>query len=155
MIDPLGLLRQLAGALREGGVLFVSVPRLDTLPAHGDLAYCISGRRHVVCFSETCWTGLLARAGFASTAGLDAKEPDVRSRKESRCGSTSWLHARHHPLRPPDAPLAPAVEALTRHARAGVGLAARVRATLPVRVHGARLDRAVERRARERRRAAQ
>jgi len=75
VINPLGVLRQLAESLREGGVLFVSVPRLDTLPQHGDLKYCLN-HRHVVCFSETCLRGLLTRAGFATTARLDAKELD-------------------------------------------------------------------------------
>ena len=50
------------------GILFVSTPRLDTLPLHRDLKYCLSGHRHVVSFSETCLRGLLARAGFDTIA---------------------------------------------------------------------------------------
>ena len=145
VINPLGLLRRLAGSLREGGVLFVSVPRLDTLPQHGDLKYCLSGHRHVVCFSETCLRGLLARAGFTPTARLDAKELD-EAFTEGRPVRLRLVAARTaHPPRPPDAPLAPAVKALALHARTGGGLAARMRRLLPVRLHAALMDRDMKR----------
>ena len=74
--EPLAILRQIAGALRAGGVLFVGVPRLDTLAEHGDFKYCLDGRRHLICLSQTCLTGLLARAGFGVTAILDAPALD-------------------------------------------------------------------------------
>jgi len=151
--DPLDILRQLAGALREGGVLFVGVPRLDTLPEHGDFKYCIDGRHHLLCLSYTCLCGLLARAGLAATARLGGPELDALTKGKPlrlRVVATRTVTAPSLPA----APLAPAVEALTRYARAGRGVPARLRSTLPVRVRGALLDRAVERRARERRRAA-
>src|SRR5688500_10843564 len=37
LLDPLNTLQRLAGSLRDGGILFVSTPRLDTLPRHRDL----------------------------------------------------------------------------------------------------------------------
>jgi SAM-dependent methyltransferase len=151
--EPLDILRQLAGALREGGVLLVGVPRLDTLPQHGDFKYCIDGRHHLLSFSHACLRGLLARAGFATTAQLGGTELDALTKGKPlrlRLVATRTLT----PPALPAAPLVPAVEALTRYARARAGLAARARATLPVRVRGALLDRAIERKARERRRAA-
>ena len=152
--EPLAILRQLAGALRQDGVLFVGVPRLETLPEHRDFKYCIDGRHHLLCYSHTCLRGLLARAGLAATAPLAGPELDALTKgKRLRLRVVATRTVTPPPL--PAVPLAPAVEALTRHARAGGGLAGRVRATLPVRLRGALLDRAVERRARERRRAAQ
>jgi len=150
---PLDLLRQLAGSLREGGVLFVSVPRVDTLPQHGDLKYCLSGARHVVCFSETCLKGLLARAGFATAGRLDAKELDAAftEGKPLRLRLVAVRTRRPGPV--PDSPLAPAREALARHARARESLTARVRRLLPVRLRGALLGRAADRRVRDRKRA--
>lgn len=149
--NPLGLLRQLAGALREGGVLFVSVPRIDTLPVHGDLDYCISGRRHVVCFSETCLRGLLARAGFATAGRLDAQELDAvfTEGKPLRLRLVAVRTRNPDPL--PDAPLSPAVKALARYVRGWEGVATRVRRLLPVRVRGGLLNRAAARRVLERR----
>jgi SAM-dependent methyltransferase len=152
--EPLDILRQLGGALRENGVLFVSVPRLDTLPEHRDFTYCLDGRHHLLCYSHTCLRGLLARAGLAATARLAGPELDALTKGKPlqlRVVATRTVN-------PPSlstAPLAPAVQALARHARSGGGLAARIRSALPVRVRGALLDRGVERRARERRRAAE
>jgi SAM-dependent methyltransferase len=61
---PLTLLRQFATATRSGGYLFVSVPRLDTLPIHRDYAYVINGRAHVMAYTWTCLAVLLGRAGW-------------------------------------------------------------------------------------------
>jgi len=150
---PLDLLRQLAGALRERGILFVSVPRVDTLPVHGDLHYCISGRRHVVCFSETCLRGLLARAGFVTAGRLDGELDTVFTEgKPLRLRLVAVRTGRPDPL--PVAPLAPALKALARYARAREPLPARLRRLLPVRVRGAWLNQAAERRLLERHRAA-
>ncbi|MGE0591885.1 MAG: class I SAM-dependent methyltransferase [Vicinamibacterales bacterium] len=62
--EPLAILRQLAGATREGGFLLVSVPNLDALPLHRDLDYCIRSRTHVLAYSTECLRWLLADAGF-------------------------------------------------------------------------------------------
>jgi SAM-dependent methyltransferase len=142
--DPLGVLRGLGGALREGGVLFVSLPRLDTLPRHGDVRYCIDGREHVICYSETCLTGLLARAGFAVRARLDARELDdaLTEGKPFRLR----LVALRTPTPPdqPGAPLAPALKALRQYDWATSGLTGRMRKVLPVRFRAALMDRARE-----------
>ena len=67
---PLDTLRQLAAAVRMGGICFVSVPRLDTVLTHRDPRYCLSAPHHLVSFTEACLVGLLARAGFEMVAAL-------------------------------------------------------------------------------------
>jgi SAM-dependent methyltransferase len=142
--DPLGVLRQLGGALREGGVLFISLPRLDTLPRHGHLKYCIDGRKHLICFSEACLTGLLARAGLAVTARLDARELDdaLTDGQPLRLRLVATRTAAPPP--PPVSPLAPALKALRQCDWAHGGLNSRIRKALPVRLRGALMDRARE-----------
>jgi SAM-dependent methyltransferase len=153
VVAPLDLLWQLAGALRDGGVLFVSVPRIDTLPTHGDLDYCISGRRHVVCFSEACLRGLLGRAGFRTVGRLDAQELDAVFTEGMPLRLRLVAVRSRDPDPLPDAPLTAALEALARHGKAREGVAARVRRLLPVRVRGGLLNRAAARRVLERQRA--
>lgn len=150
--QPLDVLRQLAATLREGGVLFVGVPRLDTLPQHGDFKYCIDGRNHLVGFTDTCLRGLLGRAGLTVAARLDAPELDdaLRVRRSLRLRVVATRTAAVST--PPGAPLVPAIEALTQYARARERLGGRIRRLLPVRVRAALLDRAIERKARDRRR---
>jgi SAM-dependent methyltransferase len=150
---PLAVLQQLAGTLRMGGVLFVSVPRVDTLPVHGDLDYCISGRKHVMCFSETCLRGLLARAGFTTVARLDAHELDAifTEGKPLRLRLVAVRTTSPDPL--PVAPLASALTALSQYVQVNESVAARVRRLLPVRMRGGLLERAAQRRVVERRQA--
>lgn len=148
--DPLGVLQQLGGALREGGVLFISLPRLDTLPQHRNFRYCIDGRKHVMCLSETCLTGLLARAGFSATARLDARELDEALTEGQPLRLRLVATRTAAPLRRPRAPLAPAVKALSQYASARGGLAARLHGMLPVRLRAAVMNRARERAPRQR-----
>lgn len=150
---PLVLLREIASTLRIGGVLFVSVPRLDTLPVHGDRDYCISSRAHVMCFSETCLRGLLARAGFVTAARLDTGELDTLFSEGKPLRLRLVAVRALSPDTFPVEPLAPAVEALARHARATESLGTRVRRLLPVRVRGRLMERAAARSVLERRRA--
>jgi SAM-dependent methyltransferase len=115
---PLELLKQLALTLREGGVMFLSTPRLDTLPHHRDLPYCIDGRWHILCFTERCLSGLLARAGVQVTARLELPELDrVQSDgKQVRLRIVATRTASPPPL--PAAPLAPALAALRQYGMA-------------------------------------
>ena len=78
--DPLGLLRELAGACRIGGYLHVGVPRFDTLPDHRDYKYVINGRAHVTAYTWPCLQGLLARAGWQPVA----PPPDRVSKGQGR-----------------------------------------------------------------------
>jgi SAM-dependent methyltransferase len=135
--DPLDVLRQLAGALRQGGILFIGVPRLDTLPRHGDFKYCINGRNHLVSFTETCLHGLLARAGFEVAARLDAPELDeaFTSGTPLRLRLLARRTATPPPL--PDAPLAPARRALGAYRRTRMTVAERLGVRLPPRLKGA------------------
>ena len=135
--DPLGLLRQIAGALRDDGVLFVSVPGIDALPEHGDLRYCINGSNHPLCFSETCLRGLLARAGLAVTVRLDSEALDDAF-ANGRPLRLRLLAARTTSVPPlPDRPLNSAVRALALHASRQGGLHERARRLLPVRMRAA------------------
>jgi SAM-dependent methyltransferase len=74
--NPLELLVQFAAAARPRAHLLVTVPRLDTLPAHGDYFYVINGRAHVTAYTWPCLRGLLARAGWEPAA----PPPDVLPR---------------------------------------------------------------------------
>ena len=143
--DPIGVLRTLAGALRDDGVLYLSVPRIDTLPQHGDFQYCLNGWTHPLCFSEVCLRGLLARAGLAVTDRLDARELDdaYTEGKPLRLRLLA-VRATDPPVLPAE-PLAPAIRALTRYYREHTGPLARARRLLPVRFRAALMDRARER----------
>jgi SAM-dependent methyltransferase len=143
--DPLGLLHQIAGALRDDGALFVSVPGVDALPEHGDLRYCVNGNNHPLCFSETCLRGLLARAGLAVTTRLESQELDDAF-TQGRPLRLRLLAARTaHPPVLPERPLAPAIRALALHARREGGFRARARRLLPVRLRAALTVRSRER----------
>jgi SAM-dependent methyltransferase len=75
---PLDLLQRLSNATRRGGALFISVPRLDTLPEHRDFSYCLNGRTHIVAFSEDCLRELLRRAGLDMVATLSDTQLDAQ-----------------------------------------------------------------------------
>jgi len=62
--DPLGILRALFASLKPGGLLFVSVPRLDTLAQHRDYHYCINDRAHIVSYTTDAMAALMGMAGF-------------------------------------------------------------------------------------------
>ena len=91
---PLDTMKMLAGAIRPGGHLFVSVPRLDTIGVHRQLDYCLHPRHHIVGFTEACLRVLLARAGLGVVAAfheLDerfSKGEPVRLRLLARKGAT-------------------------------------------------------------------
>jgi SAM-dependent methyltransferase len=151
---PLEVLAQLGGALREGGILYISVPALDTLPRHGRLKYCVDGHKHMMCFSETCLTGLLARTGFTAIGRVEVKELDERALARGK-PLRLRLVARRTSASPvlPDQPLAPARAALAAYWRRHESLAARARRFLPVRLRAALMDRARLRDSRRRRTA--
>ena len=141
--SPLDLLSQLSRTLREGGIIFISTPRLDTLPDHRDLPYCIDGRWHLMCYSERCLTGLLARAGLQAAARLDLPELD-RSQKDGKPVRLRIVATRTVTPSPlPSAPLAPALAALRRYRTASNSdLLRRLLRFLPVRMRAALLARA-------------
>jgi SAM-dependent methyltransferase len=151
--DPLDILRQLAGALREGGVLFIGVPRFDALPQHGDFKYCLDGRNHLICLSESCLVGLLGRVGLTMTARLDSRELDeaITQGRPLRLRLVATRTAAG--AAQPDEPLRAAIRTWRLY-RTLHGTSVDVLGqALPVRLRGALLDQAIERRARARRRA--
>ena len=143
--DPLEILKQLGGATREGGRIFISLPGLDTLPQHGNFKYCLDGRKHLMCFSEACLTSLLARAGFATTATIRSKELDDALTDGQPLRLRLIATRTSSPGTPPAAPLDAAITALSQFARRRSPLAARARGILPVRMRAALLNRSRER----------
>jgi SAM-dependent methyltransferase len=140
VLDPLETLQRLAGSLREGGILFVSTPRLDALPEHRDLKYCLSGHRHVVSFSEVCLSGLLARAGFATIARIDAPELDEAFTAGMPLRLRVVAARSRARLALPERPLAAARQALSGYAAAEHTWAARLRWGMPARFRAALVE---------------
>jgi len=151
---PAGLdvLREVAGAVREGGALFISVPNLDTLPVHGDITYCIDGWKHLASYSARCLAGLLARAGFTVAGFVSAPELDIAHTKGKPMRCRVMATRTTSPLSPPDAPLVPAIRALRKYVRVHEGIWARAYHVLPVRVRAARMDPVRERQRRKQKR---
>ena len=135
--NPLDVLRQLAGALRQGGILFIGVPRLDTLPRHGDFKYCINGRNHLVSFTETCLRGLLGRAGFEVAARLDAPELDAAFTNGTPLRLRLLARRTATPPPLPHAPLRAARRALGKYRRTRMRFTERLGVSLPPRLRGA------------------
>jgi 2-polyprenyl-3-methyl-5-hydroxy-6-metoxy-1,4-benzoquinol methylase len=151
VLNPLDVLQQLSGSVRIGGSVLISVPRLDTLPVHRDLNYCIDARRHIMSFTERCMTGLLARAGFDNAARLDLPELD-QSHTEGQPKRLRLIATRvAAPLPPPAMALAPAIDALRQFRRRSRGIKGLGNGLLPVRIRGALIERARERAAQARR----
>jgi SAM-dependent methyltransferase len=140
LTDPLAVLKQLAGAMRVGGFIFISIPSLDALPRHRLLRYCIDGRKHVVSYSERCLFGYLARVGIAVSARVDSSELDAALTKGQPL-RLRLIGTRTTSQLRPDASLAPALSALRRyHGTKGL-----MRRVVPVRLRAALADRARER----------
>lgn len=139
--NPLEILRQLADSLREGGVLFISVPRLDTLPQHGDFHYCINGRNHLIAFSEACLRSLLARAGFDVIARLHGPELDHALTDGEPLRMRLLARRTLTPPAPPSAPLDAARHALRDYARAHPSTGRRIPLPIPLRLKGGWMQR--------------
>lgn len=110
--DPLTILRQIAGAVREGGILLISVPNLDEVVVHGEMKYCIRAGVHVMAYTGTCLRWLAAEAGFevvSDRSGLDQERQRHRIILARRRAS---------PIAKPPVPLDAARRALARYARA-------------------------------------
>jgi SAM-dependent methyltransferase len=80
LTNPLALLRQFARAIRPGGFLLVSVPRLDTLPEHRDYSYVINARAHVTAYTWPCMQALLARTAWQPVAPPPDRVPSGAGR---------------------------------------------------------------------------
>ena len=136
MANPLDVLRQLAGSLREGAVLFISVPRFDRIAQHGDFRYCVNGVNHPVAFTEAALRSLLARAGFEIAARLDAPELDRALTKGQPLRLRLLARRTSAPPASAAAPLGPARHALAAYRRAHLPLPVRAAHVLPLRLRG-------------------
>jgi SAM-dependent methyltransferase len=66
---PLAILQAVNRSLKPGGLVLVSVPRLDTLYRHRDFRYCINPRTHIVSYTRDCLAALFAFSGFDAIDG--------------------------------------------------------------------------------------
>jgi SAM-dependent methyltransferase len=104
--DPLAVLRTLAGGLVDGGHLLVSVPRLDTLPQHGDFRYCVNDRAHVVSYTRDAMATLMAMAGLRA---IDLNPPPEQLTADRRTlRRLRMLGQKGEPVSPFPEPLAAA-----------------------------------------------
>lgn len=135
---PLDILRALGKAVKPGGLLLVSVPNLDDLPAHRELKYCIRGDVHVLSYSSQALAWLLAEAGFevlsdrAGGPGTDRRRQRVVLARRAQAG-----HERQ--IARPSTPLSAARRALATFER-GESTPGRLERMLPVRSRAALAD---------------
>jgi SAM-dependent methyltransferase len=129
--DPLAILHRMAGAVREGGFLLISVPNLDQVAVHGEMKYCIRAGVHVLAYSRLCLNWLTADAGFEIVA--DRSEVSSRQRH-----TIVIAQRRASPVPKPGQPVAGARRALASYADARDQRS--VMHLLPVRVQAALLD---------------
>ena len=144
--NPLDVLKALSRSMVDGGVMYVSVPRLDAVAVHGDLHYCINPHGHIVSYTRACMTTLLAMAGLrVIDAPDDHKIDDLLTGGVPRRLRVFALKD-GGPLTRPAAPLRAAEEALRAyHARAEPGRW-RLAALAPVRLRAGWLQHARTRR---------
>jgi SAM-dependent methyltransferase len=141
--EPLDLLQRLSAAVRPGGALFISVPRLDTLPEHGDFRYCLNGRTHIVAFTEACLRDLLGRAGLEMVATLS--DPALDGQLSGGKPLRLRVVARKSGRVPPRAgrPLDAARHALAAYRRQHGVRGSWIESRLPVRARAYWMDRGV------------
>lgn len=141
LLNPLEVLRQLAASMVDGGIIYISVPRLDAIGMHGDLRYCINSHGHVMSYTRASMTALLAMAGLQAIEPVNDRQlDDLLTGGEPR---RMRVFARKTAgARVPAAPLDAAITAL-RDYRARFEPPSRpLVAALPVRLRAAWLHRA-------------
>jgi SAM-dependent methyltransferase len=114
--DPMQTARALAGALRPGGHLLISVPDLSRLPAHQDLTY-VRGEVHIFSYTHSGMASLLGLAGLEVVERLDTPEWDTVMPSEPK--RLRVLARKTGQVRRPEGrPLDEAVEGLRTYGRA-------------------------------------
>jgi SAM-dependent methyltransferase len=108
--EPGSILRQAAAATAPGGWIFISVPRVETLPEHGDWNYVLNAGAHLTAYTLDALTTLLTMTGWGDVRVVDGPKAGKRLAIVARRGA---------PGRLPDAPLASALTALAEGSRAG------------------------------------
>ncbi len=114
--DPMQTARALAGALRPGGHLLISVPDLSRLPVHQDLTY-VRGEVHIFSYTHAGMASLLGLAGLEVVTHLDTPEWDAVMPSEPK--RLRVLARKTGQVRRPEGhPLDEAVESLRAYGRA-------------------------------------
>jgi SAM-dependent methyltransferase len=140
LLNPLDVLKQIAASMVDGGIIYISVPRLDAIDRHGDLRYCINSHGHVMSYTRECMTALLAMAGLTAIDVKNDAELDRlltsgdprRLRVFARKSGTPTVPAN---------PLAGAERALREYRARFEPKASRAMAAVPVRLRASWLHR--------------
>jgi SAM-dependent methyltransferase len=113
LLDPVGVLRQLAAATRPGGYLFAAVPDVDGLPAHGDFCY-VAGIVHVNSFTMPALENAVRLAGWQPARSFHGNEWERLNPADTKRHALLAIKASDAPV-----PLVPgALDASTRALRA-------------------------------------
>lgn len=115
---PLPVLDSIARSTKEGGIVFISVPRLDALARHDDRDYCIRSSGHIVAYTEDCLRALLARCGLETVSALTDPWFDERLTQGRPVRLRMLARRVPGPVSAPTRPLRMAVLALGAHRRA-------------------------------------
>lgn len=132
--DPLHTLRAIATSMNEGAYIYVSVPRLDSIPQHMDLQYCIRSSGHIAAYTENCMQELMARVGIGSIGGLNTPAYD-NALTQGRPNRMRLLGRRTSaPVAGPDRPLDAALRAFAGYRRRQSAVRSFFRPLVPVRL---------------------
>jgi SAM-dependent methyltransferase len=113
LLNPIGVLRQLAAATHSGGYLFAAVPDVDGLPAHGDFCY-VAGIVHVNSFTMAALENVVRLAGWQPVRCFHGTEWEQLNPADTKRHALVAIKASDAPL-----PLVPgALDASTRALRA-------------------------------------
>ena len=121
--------------MNEGAYIYVSVPRLDGIPLHMDLQYCIRSSGHIAAYTEDCMRSLMARVGIESIGGLNTADYDD-ALTQGRPKRMRLLGCRtNEPVSGPRRPLDAAVRAFAGYRRRQSGVLSFFQTMVPVRLH--------------------
>lgn len=140
--NPFEVLQALSRSMLDGGIIYISVPRLDALPRHGDLHYCISAQAHITSYTRDCLTTLLAMAGFETVDQTDDEAMDRLLTGGEPRRMRVFARKAGKPRQPPAEALGAAEHALQEYWERADPRVARLRSMVPVRLRASWLQRA-------------
>jgi SAM-dependent methyltransferase len=141
LLNPLDVLKQIAASMVDGGIIYISVPRLDAIDRHGDLRYCINSHGHVMSYTRECMTALLAMAGLTAIEVTNDAELDRLLTNGDPRRLRVFARKRGTPTIPAN-PLAGAERALREYRARFEPTSSRALAAVPVRLRASWLHRA-------------